>query len=412
MRILFYLEPALFRNNPLWLSTHVNNVRCFMNANQRDDVTYGLASSPWLCREYDRWLEHGGSSDLSRFEISPRDVTQAFGFDRAAYSTDLFDDACQGNPALLARLVEIREAFDPDVVLCCTQNSYVRQVFSDRLTLFYETGPLPRWDGQVNYYFDTGGHQSHSILEAAAPDIRQLAIPERDLEIALRRWQGRRDGGPDFARLRAAFEAWLPSAAQGRSVAVVATQPADWLAIEGAYRAVSPGAVTMEILDTLPEDWVAVPTYHRDAPRNVDLEHALAEMFPNFAPLPEALADIGSDPLIPAADGLATITSKAGLSALLSGKAVAALGQSMIAGFAPRRASDLVRGGGLDETTRARLICFIANRYSLTFEQCFQINGHLLGFIETLLKAASPRAAQLDLSDWSPAKLDAILGPG
>jgi hypothetical protein len=285
-------------------------------------------------------------------------------------------------------------------------------VFLDRLTLFYETGPLPRWDGQVNYYFDTGGHQRHSILEAAAADIRQLAIPERDLEIALQRWQGRRDSGPDFARLRTAFEAWLPSVAEGRSVAVVATQPADWLAIEGAHRAVSPGAVTMEILASLPEDWIAVPTYHRDAPRNIGLEHALAEMFPNFAPLPEALADIGSDPLIPAADGLATITSKAGLSALLSGKAVAALGQSMIAGFAARRASDLIRGGGLDEVTRARLICFIANRYGLTFEQCFQINGYLLGFFETLLKAASPRMAQLDLSDWSTAKLDAILGPG
>jgi hypothetical protein len=47
----------------------------------------------------------------------------------------------------------------------------------------------------------------------------------------------------------------------------------------------------------------------------------------------------------------------------------------------------------------------------VTFEQCFQINGYLLGFFETLLHAASPRAAQLNLSDWSKAKLDAILGP-
>jgi hypothetical protein len=371
MRILFYLEPVTFRNDPLWLSAHVNNVRCFINANLRDDVAYGFASSPWLCRDYDRWLVHGGSSDLARFEISPRAITEAFGFDRAAYSADLFNADCAANPALYDHLVAIREAFDPDVVLCCTQNSYLQHVFADRLVLFYETGPLPRWDGCVNYYFDTGGHQRGSILETAAADIKALPLPDRDLETALARWEVNRDSGPDF--------------------------PA--------------GTATMEILATLPKDWIAVPTYHRDAPRRESMEQALAEMFPNLAPLPERFDRAGSDPLIPAIDGLVTITSKAGLSALVSGKPVSALGQSMLAGFAERGAGDLARGSGLDDATRARLLCFIANRYSVTFEQCFQINGYLLGFFETLLHAASPRAAQLNLSDWSKAKLDAILGP-
>jgi hypothetical protein len=411
MRILFYLEPVTFRNDPLWLSAHVNNVRCFINANLRDDVAYGFASSPWLCRDYDRWLVHGGSSDLARFEISPRAITEAFGFDRAAYSADLFNADCAANPALYDHLVAIREAFDPDVVLCCTQNSYLQHVFADRLVLFYETGPLPRWDGCVNYYFDTGGHQRGSILETAAADIKALPLPDRDLETALARWEVNRDSGPDFPAVRADFQAWLEPIAAGRPVALIASQPADWLAVEGAYRNIPPGTATMEILATLPKDRIAVPTYHRDAPRRESMEQALAEMFPNLAPLPERFDRAGSDPLIPAIDGLVTITSKAGLSALVSGKPVSALGQSMLAGFAERGAGDLARGSGLDDATRARLLCFIANRYSVTFEQCFQINGYLLGFFETLLHAASPRAAQLNLSDWSKAKLDAILGP-
>ncbi len=410
VRILFYMEPAVFRANPIYFTPLINCFRCIINVNRRDDVSYALATSPALLEEYNNWLKHGGLPSIGRYPIDSAAIIEPYDYDRAAYARDLFSGKGKGLAALRTRLREIKAAFRPDIVICPTQNSLIQSVFGPQRTLFFERGPLPRWNGRDNFYFDVGGHQVNSVLETEIERILETAVPEEDaIAISTRFGQVHREmsATKDAAKY---FEARVAEKAKGRKVAIIAHQPEDSILVAGGYGYVLTDEFAPRVLRDLPEDWVATATYHSDNGDKSAFDAYLETSFDNFVAMPVELRQFGSDPFAASIDGLITIGSKAAFPPAVLGKRIVAYGQSMLRGFSAHSAKDIGDAPVMSEVQRGRLLAFLSNRYTFSFEDCFERTHALLNFFDRFRAASNKVEFQLDLADWSTERTNALFG--
>ncbi|MBO9600732.1 MAG: hypothetical protein J7559_23275, partial [Cohnella sp.] len=98
-------------------------------------MVYGIATSPALIEEYHKWCVHGGLVSLYKVPLSERAILEGFGFDRVAYAGALFGGNDEGLDGLRQELSRIRDEFEPDVVICFTENAPIAQIFADRTIL-------------------------------------------------------------------------------------------------------------------------------------------------------------------------------------------------------------------------------------------------------------------------------------
>lgn len=410
MRILFYMEPAVFRANPIYFTPLINTFRCIINANRRDDVSYALATSPSLIDEYNGWLKHGGLVSIGRYPIDPVAIIEAYDYDRAAYARDLFTGKGRGLAVLKSRLRQIKSDFRPDIVICPTQNSLVRAVFGPQKTLFFERGPLPRWNGRDNFYFDAGGHQVNSVLETEINRILQSSLHEEVAVAVCSRFAELHRDMSATVGASAYFETWISEKASGRKVAIIAHQPEDSISVAGGYGYVLTDEFAQRVLRDLPDGWVATATYHPDNGDHNAFDAYLERSFDNFVAMPVELRQFGSDPFAASIDGLITIGSKAAFPPALLGKRVVAYGQSMLRGFSARTAADIEDAPVLNEVQRGRLLAFLSNRYTFSFEDCFERKHALLRFFDEFRQAGDKIQFQLDLAGWSTDRTNALFG--
>ncbi|WP_065372889.1 FkbM family methyltransferase [Ensifer adhaerens] len=401
MKILFYVEPAVFRENPAFLSPHMNNVRCFINANCVEGAQFAIATSPALFAEYDHWLLHGGVRDAQRFEMSGAQALEAFGADRSAYARDLYDGGSPANKYLVERLEEIRRDFDPDLIVSPTQSRYLKECFPRARTAFYEVGPIPRRDGRPSLFFDFGGHDDGSVLSACIDRIQGLPIGDT---VAVELWndfKSKFEAHP-AGTARAEFRRWRHENFVGKKVAIIAHSPPDGVSYDGSAPHLPLEALTADILSKLPNDWVAVPTYHRNLVPPARMEAALASEFGAFRTLPDNLKQFGSDPFISGADAVITVASKTALSAALLGKRTVSLGRSLISGMSAERVEDIDKAPVMGIAQAGRVLAFLSNAYVRTFEECFEQNGTLLTYWRGFIDADNVEDPYFDFSEWTP----------
>jgi len=205
--------------------------------------------------------------------------------------------------------------------------------------------------------------------------------------------------------------AWLDGLRHGRRVALFALQPCDWLTFEGVYAVTALDNLVMQWLADLPEEWIAVPTYHSvlGAQLSPATERSLSEEFPALKVLPPDLATGLSEILLPHVDAVVTISSSVGMSALLHGKVVVSPARSALASLGGRQVAAISRTPALADTERAGLLAFLSNRYCHPLTDCTEIPGYVTEIARRIVTASDPIGDYFDLRDWSPARLKPLL---
>jgi hypothetical protein len=359
-RLAFYIEPVVFRQDPMFLRPWIEWIARLIQQNAHiSGLSFGIASSPWLCRALQ---EMAGPIDA--FPINPVDVLRPFSMDRVRYGQDLARPRHDRlvNQALCDIISEMVAHLEPDAILSFSQNRYLSALSPSISSLFSEMQPLPRTLG-TGFFIDPSGHQAESLLVTAASRIRSLPI-STSVTGALEKAFDNRILGPNRDHPETAeMLSWFRRETRGAPVAMLALQPPDWLTAEGVGDGLPSDSLLLAWLDALPEDWRAVATYHPGHKLTRALEESIAEQMPNFVLLPESWKQGRSEWLLQAVDAVVTVSSVVGWSALLAGKRTVTLGRSNLAGFAATRIADIEDVTPLSSGERYSLAAFLMFRY-------------------------------------------------
>lgn len=377
----------------------MNLIRCIINANQSNDVQYGIATTPALIDEYNYWLQFGGQISIYRKDISEINILESFNFNINKYAEFLFSGNGECEP-LSSFFEVIRSEFNPDVVISFTQNCLIEAMSREVLTLFCERGPLPRWNGRDNFYFDPVGHQRTSVLSSSISEIKTFDVAETDALAAMEEFRVRYEAMP--ARLNAgnAIRAWIEKNRNGRSVAMIANQPHGSLLVRGATKGAELDTYMMRSLAKLPADWMAFGTYHADMGDCSKLDERLSCEFPNYIGLPPELRQFGSDPFSDEIDGVITIGSKAALVAALLGKQVIANPETMLAGLARSDVASIAEASKLSPLEAGRLLAFLASRFTIPNEYLLERSGYWLERVRLMQDPNYVSAFATDATLW------------
>ncbi|GEM_PF-4460919 len=407
MKILFFIDPVIYQNDGMFFAPHVNFVRCLINANLSDDVHYALATSPWLLDEYQTLVSaHGGQADIELLPLNPVSILSGVGFETTANSVDMFSPQ-PGNAAYRALITELRSRFEPDVVICSTENPYIAEVFADRVVLYHDMSHIRRTDGTYNLYLDPCGHDGRNILNACKAEILDQAGDDAVFSRLALEHQTALFGGVEAMQARLAFRDWRRQAGlEGERIALVALQPVGpLLSVEGAWEGRSTAAFLTHSLAALPPGWKAVVSHHPADETLHRLAPYVAQCFEQSRQPPPEIFSKGSDPLVPEFDAIISISSKVGLLGVLCGKPVISLGLSGHHRYCGRRVEDLDQTEPLAPAAIGRLVRFMSNRYYFTFEELFTRPGFVFDLIRSIGAYPDPRRWQLDFSDWTPERL-------
>lgn len=410
MRVLFYVEPVMFRRNPMLLYPHIDWCTWIMGNNQESAIEFHVASSAHLLGHIHYVapsLAANGRYGSTR--LRPYEFLADFGVDRAAYCRFLYSDCTEAELASKAigrQMLAMRDEVKPDLVVATAQNSVVEAAFRDRPMLFIEQAPLPRRQRtSLRMALDPCGHQRNSIIARHTAQILDFVPDEAIAEEALAIWDDEaravRDADPATPELRG----WLDTQVGGAKFAILALQPPDWLSFEGAGASQALEDLIADWLSRLPEGWVGVPTYHVDHKLPVTVQTALAQEFGNVRFLPEHLASGRTELLADTADGMITVSSTSAAFSIISGKPTVVTGVSPFSWASSGRVEDIAVTPTLGRRQRASLLAFISHRFSRQESDILAGRNVFAGFAEQIGQGLDPVAWCLDPSGWTPGKL-------
>lgn len=371
-KILFYLEPAIFRNDPLFLLPHSNwllEICTNLSLGESDEML--VMSSPSLCRKVIDILERKFSGAV--FQTNPLHidkVVRAFRGNRKSYAQDLYQPVGnkENNHYLAESVNYVFENFDPDLVIATSENRYLS--VADRQnprrvgTFFIEKAPLPSWAREGRLYLDCQGHQSNSMIAGAWPRIIN-GVYDEDEAIKARTFFQRLDEEIIQSRRLQIQRTLLDALNPSRETILVALQPDEWLSWEGALAgALKPLDVLGQCCSNFP-DFNIVPTFHKDItglPSTVLSELQLT--YSNIVALPTEVLTDCTEALLPVVDHVYTVSSATGLSALLYGKCLISDSFSYLTGGAITT-EDFIAGqrSRLQQKQQANLAAFLLGRY-------------------------------------------------
>ncbi len=361
--------------------------------------TFALVANADVC---DRWQEFGGAQGEDRrvFPLDAFNVLSSFEYRRTEYSKALYGQGDVFN-GLSEALRHIRQQFQPDLLLTTSQNSFVQYIFSGIPILNVEQAPLPRLGQPFRTAYDPGGHQTRSMLETHAQRIRSLPLPDGDasrLQVLLdATYRGALKMHPHL--LGAASE--LNKVSQGAKVAILATQPPDWITYEGSGTGAEVENMLYAWAQRLPDGWIGVPTYHPVHRLSAEMEGALARSCPKLRFLPQAFTQGLTEPLLVHADGLVTLSSSSAMSALLRQKHVVVTGRSPYATWCLDDPARIAESPVLSPSEAMSTLAFLCHRYSYLHEALVAEPDKLLPMINAVTSLADPAEWFLDMSEWS-----------
>jgi hypothetical protein len=325
MRVLFFLEPVVVRNQPNLFSAHLPWANFTMQAALRTGGAFALAANGDVCSDWRKQGREG--TDSICFPLDPVAPVSGFGFRKTDYFKALYGSGDEPNP-LTKELRAIRDVFAPDIAIMTSQNAYVRQAFSGLPTLSMEYASLPRLGHPLRVSFDPSGHQTQSLLETHAGVIKSLPFTctQRAHLLELLGTIKAQTLAAD-PRASSACAALRAIRAEG-PVALLVTQPPDYPTYEGSFKAIEVERLLCSWAESLPPGWIGVPTYHEAYQLDAATEMTLARSCPRLRFLPRELSRGLSEPLLTCADGMMTISSTTATTGLLLRKPTIAVGRS------------------------------------------------------------------------------------
>ncbi|WP_341319325.1 hypothetical protein WN982_30755 [Paraburkholderia sp. IMGN_8] len=399
MRVLFFLEPVIFHLTPDFLSCHFIWTDLARRATTGRGDVFALAANTEVCERW-RALRGGGESDRDCFPLDSFKVLSTFDHKRADYSKALYGAGDSAN-YLTRELVQIRREFRPDLVMATSQSSFLRHVFSDVPILSVEQAPLPRLGQPFRTAYDPGGHQTGSMLETHAQRIKSLPLPAGDSlrlqELLASTYRRSLEIHPHLADA----EAELDKARQGAKVAILATQPPDWVTYEGAGTGAEVENMLYEWAQRLPEGWVGVPTYHPVHRLSVEMETVLARSCPRLRFLPQAFTQGLTEPLLAHAEGLVTLSSSSAMTALLLGKRVVVTGRSPFNAWCIDDPAGIADAPVLNAREAMSTLAFLSSRYSHLHDAHVADPDKLYELMRAVASLSDPAEWFMDMSEWS-----------
>jgi len=410
VNVLIYLEPVVFRRDPLLLRPWVEWLSDMLKVQrtQGESIEFSICSSRAICNLF---LELGGVRSDMLFACQQSELLKPFDFQRYSYTRDLFEHPRSSQPAnqpLLIMLDSLRRMVNPDVVVSFSENRYLRRSFPQARLLFCELAPLPRLGAPQFLFTDPRGHQADSLLgKVVQPGLEQPVLPESpDINrLFVERIQSQAVRHPMSGRVAI----WLDSIRKGRRVALMALQPEDWLTFEGSYRAIAIENLALQWLRELPTGWVGVPTYYPGTCFSSVLEAGIADEVDNVAFAPPEISSGLSELFVPHIDALVTISSTVALTTLLYGKPIVVAGITPFSAFSTGSVSDLDHAPVATAAQRASTLAFLSNGYCHALAQVRSEPGYFSAFLRQFATAEDQEAFFTDLSGWTITKLERII---
>jgi hypothetical protein len=415
VKILIYVEPAVFRGIPEWKAPHVLGWALpMLRGDQTGANQWALASSETLCA-----LARAHEPSLICCPLPAWKILSACDFRRDHYVQSLFDrDAAaralagQGPLHPLAiELLALNQRFQPDLVIATGQNSLLPLAFPQARCLWMEQAPFPRLKRRDRIYLDPCGHQLGSALELASERIRSLPLAAEQLDQVEMLWQSMLKPDPSADPIAQEVGQAIRERAAGDRVALLVLQPADAITWEGCLGAtITPEAQLAQWAAALPPGWVGIPLYHPHARLTAELEASLAAEYPQLKPLPPPLSGNVAEYALPVADAVVAVSSSVAGQALICGKQVVLTGRTPMRAFAANSLEALATPGPtLQRQERLALLAFLSHRYTLLLSEISDPNGPLLTHLQTLATTPDPLSWLLDLSEWTPDRLARLL---
>lgn len=363
MKLLFYIEPVVFRNNPDLLGYWVDQCAAIAAQSAHAMTTSIVLNGAMTGRHPDSFSQ--------TFPLSSFDLTVAFGFDRAQYAQDLVGGSGFPNIALVASLEDIRDRLAPDVVISWSENRYLRHVFKDSRVLFMELGPLPRSGLKLAAYLDPFGHQADSAI-ASLPAFDGNNEIERRL---LDRWDGvwkakvTRDADSSGAT------EWINSVRSGFEVVLLALQPNDWITYEGLRQRLDPVSLIAQTSRRYGTGFRVLPTWHpAGPPPSEEMLDFLGMECRNVIVPPPALRIATSEVFLPFVDAVATVSSNVAVAGAIESK--------LLDIFNPGKFSSLASGR---RHRRGDLLAFLICRFCRPLEEWTGSHGAFARHLDQLL---------------------------
>lgn len=362
-RVLFYLEPVTYSDSPLRLGGWWNFFSTFA-IKSAGYFTSQIAASNSIC-------DLGSSAFSEQHRLDQIALLRCFDFDREAYSRDLCFGLGYRNRALIERLISIKNAFQPDIVISTTDNRYLQKVFGKTHVMFTELGPLPRSGLKQSIYIDPFGHQVGSALDWFARSSWTKTAIKDFHDVWRTRWvePTTRDAHSS------GITPWLAEATRGKKIMLAALQPRDWITYEGIGPRLDPVSLLRKLAHEVDEGWAVIPQWHgSDMPPLEALMKELVELQPNIISPPAKFRMANSEALLPSVDCVATVSSNVAAAAVLLGKDLKILGRSKFYKFALPRYS--VR-------PRPDILAFLSCRYCRPLDEFLTLEG---AFAEHILR--------------------------
>lgn len=333
-RVLFYIEPVIYCDDPGRLDGWLHFFSLFA-ARSAESFVSAVATSATK-------IADGESTFDACYSIDPVSFLAPHDFDRVHYSRDI----CQGdgrfNPAVIARLQAIKDDFDPDIIISCTDNSYLKRIFGHRCVMFMELGPLPRHGMKTSVYVDPYGHQVGSALDWFGKSQWTHAVLDEYAE----EWESKWLAGILRNSVESGIADWLKEARSGKKVVLLALQPRDWLTYEGVGPQIDPVSLVRRVAYCLDEEWIVVPQWHgSDKPPSDALIADIMKWQPNIVVPPAPWHVAQSEILLPYVERVTTISSNIAIAGSILGTQIEVIGRSKpqaLNSFTGRRRSDVL----------------------------------------------------------------------
>lgn len=402
MRVLFFLEPVIFRNSPSLISAHFLWVEYFRRACAKEGWQFALTANESTCKQWGE-LNPTATSAVTLYPVNPFETLTAFNHERRSYAKAAYSESVGKNP-LFERLTEIRDAYAPTLIVMSSQNSFAQHAFARIPILSIEQAPLPRLGHPMRTAFDPSGHQTKSLLETRADQISSLPLtPEmrrqaRNLLSAIRQTALIADArGVQVVAALEEFRGEGP-------VALLVTQPTDAVTYEGAYQPIELENLLYAWAQALPAGWIGVPTYHGGQRLSEEMETALAAATPRLRFLPQSLSLGLSEPMLLNADGMITISSTSAMTGLLFQKRVIVTGRSPYNTWCLSDPAKIAEAPVLTDDQVASVLCFLTNRLTLSHEVLDKTIDPLIELMNAVATSDDPVNWLTDISDWTSEK--------
>ncbi|CAE6869638.1 hypothetical protein R69746_08322 [Paraburkholderia aspalathi] len=402
MRVLFFLEPVIFRNSPSLISAHFLWVDYFKRACAKEGWQFALTANESTCRNWAE-LNPDASGAVKLYGINPFETLTAFNHERRSYARAAYSES-EGNNPLFDRLAEIRELYSPTLIVMSSQNSFARHAFAGIPILSIEQAPLPRLGHPMRTAFDPSGHQTMSLLETRADKISSLALTAQVRRQAANLLSAIKQTALIADTRGVQVVAALDEFRRQGPVALLVTQPTDAVTYEGAYQPIELENLLYAWAQALPPGWIGVPTYHGGQRLSEEMEAALAAATPRLRFLPQSLSLGLSEPMLLSADGMITISSTSAMTGLLFQKRVIVTGRSPYNTWCRSDPAEIANAPVLTDDQVASILCFLTNRFTLSHEVLDETIDPLIELMKAVAASGDPVKWLTDVSDWTPEK--------